>query len=162
MKKECIKCVKSIYDPEYGYSCGLKAWNHFENADKCPYYKHEQKVYYAHHQFKYGTKTEQYEIDLIARKFPNCKIFNPSTDISQSMSTPDIMRVCISKVNKSDVLVFSSLSGVVGNGVYEEVYTALKNKIKIYYIYNNRLHRKRFVNFKKLNSKNDRVYAIVK
>ena len=38
------------------------------------------------------------------------------------------MRICIGKVNKSDVLVFSSLSGVVGKGVYEEVYTALKKQ----------------------------------
>ena len=37
-------------------------------------------TYYAHHQWKYGTQIEQYEIDLIKRYFPGDAIFNPATD----------------------------------------------------------------------------------
>ena len=28
-------------------------------------------IYYAHHQWKYGTKVETYELNLIKRYFPN-------------------------------------------------------------------------------------------
>ena len=37
-------------------------------------------TYYAHHQWKYGTQIEQYEIDLIKRYFLGDAIFNPATD----------------------------------------------------------------------------------
>lgn len=33
-------------------------------------------IYYAHHQWKYNTPEETYELKLIRRYFPNAKIFN--------------------------------------------------------------------------------------
>ena len=36
-----------------------------------------KKLYYAHHMFKYNTKEEKQEIELIEKKFPNFLIINP-------------------------------------------------------------------------------------
>ena len=41
-------------------------------------------IYYAHHQWKYNTQVEIYELDLIRRYFPNAKIFNPSVDLTHT------------------------------------------------------------------------------
>ena len=38
-------------------------------------------IYYAHHQWKYDTKIEAYELALIERYFPYAAVFNPSTDL---------------------------------------------------------------------------------
>ena len=32
-------------------------------------------IYYTHHQWKYGTKIEEYEIDFIRKCFPMANIF---------------------------------------------------------------------------------------
>ena len=42
-------------------------------------------IYYAHHQWKYGTQIEQYELDLIKRYFPGDTIFNPATELTECM-----------------------------------------------------------------------------
>ena len=56
-------------------------------------------IYYAHHQWKYGTKLEQYELDLIRRYFPKARICNPATDIDNvDRSEEDIMRDCLDTV----------------------------------------------------------------
>ena len=53
-------------------------------------------IYYAHHQWKYGTKIEEYEISLIKRYFPHASIFNPSTDLNtKGMPEPAIMEECL-------------------------------------------------------------------
>lgn len=78
-------------------------------------------IYYAHHQWKYGTPVEIYELDLIKRYFPNANIFNPSIDLKSIISTDNedlIMEECLETVRNSDILVFSSLDGCVGTGVY--------------------------------------------
>lgn len=98
-------------------------------------------IYYAHHQWKYGTKIEAYEIDLIKRYFPNANIFNPSTDLILPPSSDEVtvMKHCLEAVRNSDILVFSSMDGVIGTGVYQEVKEAKKNGKIVFYIYQNRL-----------------------
>ena len=98
-------------------------------------------IYYAHHQWKYGSKVEAYEIDLIKRYFPNAKIFNPSTDLilPPSSNEESVMKRCLETVRNSDILVFSSMDGVIGTGVYQEVKEAKKNGKIVFYIYQNRL-----------------------
>ena len=93
-------------------------------------------IYYAHHQWKYGTKIEQYELDLIRRYFPKARICNPATDIDNvDRSEEDIMRDCLETVKNSDIIVFSAVDGCVGRGVYQEVTYADKYDKIIFFIY---------------------------
>ena len=99
-------------------------------------------IYYAHHQWKYGTQIEAYELDLIRECFPNAKIFNPATDLkilSPKLDEDSIMKECLETVRNSDVLVFSSVNGTVGTGVYHEVLEAESNKKIVFYIQHNTL-----------------------
>ena len=45
-----------------------------------------KKLYYAHHMFKYNTKEEKQEIELIEKKFPNFLIIKPNEWICQDNS----------------------------------------------------------------------------
>ena len=55
--------------------------------------KHQLQIYYAHHQWKYDTKIEDYEMNLINAYFPNSCIFNPSSDlIVEDRTEKDIMK----------------------------------------------------------------------
>ena len=121
-------------------------------------------IYYAHHQWKYGTKEEAYEIDLIKRYFPNANIFNPSTDLSSVTDTGDetlIMKECLEKVRNSDILLFSSLDGCVGTGVYHEILEATNSNKLVFYIYQDSI----FANFEIIErtdgGKTDRLFAMV-
>ncbi len=92
-------------------------------------------IYYAHHQWKYGTKIEEYELDLIRAYFPNAVIFNPSVDLNIDGKTEDeIMHICLNQVKVSNMVIFSSVDGLVGIGVFKEVMHAKDLGIPIYYI----------------------------
>ena len=86
------------------------------------------KIYYAHHRWKYGTQIEAYELDLI--------IFNPSEHLDvKGRSEEDIMRDCLAAVKDADVVIFSSMDGVIGKGVYDELMYAIENDKPILYIF---------------------------
>ena len=92
-------------------------------------------IYYAHHQWKYGTKIEEYELDLIKAYFPNANIFNPSVSLNIDGKTEDeIMDICLHQVGISDMVIFSSVDGLVGVGVFKEITHAKELKIPVYYI----------------------------
>lgn len=118
-------------------------------------------IYYAHHQWKYGTQVEQYELDLIKRYFPNGTICNPATDLitPKEYGEETIMAECLALVRQSDILVFSSMDGVIGTGVYHEVEAALNGGKLVLYIFQDRLHSN-FKILKHINS-TDRLYANV-
>lgn len=120
-------------------------------------------IYYAHHQWKYGSQVEQYELDLIKRYFPEDTVFNPSTDLltDPSLGEDAIMKECLERVKNSDILVFSSMDGVVGTGVYHEVKEARQEGKFIYYIFHNKLYA--CFTFAEIedNEQTDRLYAIV-
>jgi len=93
------------------------------------------KVYYAHHIYKYGTLVEEYEMNLIRRYYPDAEIINPATAVNQDLqSEADIMGQCFDLVDQSDFLIFSSMDGVVGKGVYDEIHRAAATQTPIYYI----------------------------
>lgn len=120
-------------------------------------------IYYAHHQWKYGTQVEQYELDLIRGYFPNATIFNPSIDLIHTKADGEeaIMEECLETVRNSDILVFSSLDGTVGKGVYQEVNEAYKNDKLVLYIYQDRLMTDFDICVKSRYEPNDRLYATV-
>ena len=122
-------------------------------------------IYYAHHQWKYGTKVEEYEIDLIRRYFPLSKVFNPATDLyCVKHGVPDestIMDECLNRVENSDIFVFSSMDGVIGKGVYTEAKRATEMGKICFYIFNNMLIHGSYIKIDRIKGDNDRLYATV-
>lgn len=120
-------------------------------------------IYYAHHQWKYGTKIEQYELDVIRRYFPKARICNPATDIDNADRTEeDIMRDCLETVKNSDIIVFSAVDGCVGRGVYQEVTYADKHNKVIFFIHHDQLIAGHGYSLKRVKSAHgDRIHAYV-
>ena len=119
-------------------------------------------IYYAHHQWKYGTKIEEYEISLIKRYFPHASIFNPSTDLNtKDMTESAIMEECLRQVMDSDILVFSSVDGCVGTGVYTEVMRAKSQGKFVFYIHQDQLRNDFELNERPEKDRTDRLYAKV-
>ena len=126
-------------------------------------------IYYAHHQWKYRTLIEIYELELIIRYFPDSKIFNPSLDLtsvklaysSVERMEEAIMEECLTEVEKSDILVFSSLDGCIGTGVYHEVMKAKELGKLVFYIYHDQLYTSFSITKRGDQVRTDRLYAIV-
>ncbi len=94
------------------------------------------KIYYAHSRMKYNTLIEQYELALIRQKFPEAEIINPNGTVDQTLPEEDIMQECYKLIDNCDALVFSSISGVIGKGVYYEIAYACACGIELYKIEN--------------------------
>lgn len=120
-------------------------------------------IYYAHHQWKYGTKTEDYELKLIRRYFPNADIFNPATDLVSTKEDGEaiVMDECLKIIEDCDILVFSSLNGTVGSGVYQEVEKAKDLGKTIFYIYHDSLVIDFWIDEREDMRKTDRMFAFV-
>lgn len=126
-------------------------------------------VYYAHHQWKYGTKVEQYELEVISRYFPHANVFNPATDLLSTNCGDEkvIMEECLDTVANSDILVFSSMDGMIGIGVYTEVDAALKAGKLVLYLTKNTLTTEFTIRAEDERTRNDlgvdadRLYATV-
>lgn len=120
-------------------------------------------IYYAHHQWKYNTPEETYELDLIRRYFPLGKVFNPATDLKHTAtdSEEDIMEECLDLVRNTDILVFSSLDGCVGTGVYHEVKEAQKADKLIFYIWQDKLRPDFVLTMREYEKRTDRLYGYV-
>lgn len=120
------------------------------------------RIYYAHHQWKYGTAIEKYEIGLIQSVFgKDADIINPARFPFLWIETEeDMMRKCLDEVILSDILVFSSMDGVIGKGVYTEIETAADFGRGVYYIDQNSITKGFEITTIK-NSFTDRVYATV-
>lgn len=119
-------------------------------------------IYYAHHQWKYGTRIEAYELALIERYFPYAKIFNPSTDLKSKDCGDEekIMAECLENVENSNIVIFSSMDGMIGKGVYEEItYAKEIGKMVLY------MNQNQFTTVFSLTPKpefhSDRLYASV-
>ena len=140
---------------------------------KCDFYpekreaakKEEIKVttiYYAHHQWKYGTKIEEYELDIIKKNFPNAVIFNPATDLEfkDCGNEEIIMDECLSKMMKSDIVIFSCMDGMIGIGVYKEIEMA-KAAGKLVLCISQNILRTEFIICESPEFNSDRLYARV-
>lgn len=120
-------------------------------------------IYYAHHRWKYGTKIEEYELRLIRRYFYSGTIFNPATDLESTIEDGEvaIMEECFTAINKSDILVFSSMDGIVGTGVYHEVKEAQQLGKLVLYIYQDELRSDFIMEILDTNNHSDRLYGRV-
>lgn len=85
------------------------------------------RIYYAHHTWKYNTPIEDFEMACIRKYFDNDKpkIINPKDEISQDKAESEIMQDCYKAIDGCDALVFSTCSGMVGHGVFNEIVYAL-------------------------------------
>lgn len=120
-------------------------------------------IYYAHHQWKYNTPEEAYELALIQRYFPNAKIFNPAVDLKHTAADGEeaVMEECLETVRNSGVVIFSSLDGCVGTGVYHELHEAKRNNKLVFYIYQDSLTTGFWLQERADGGKTDRMFAFV-
>lgn len=104
-----------------------------------------------------------YERELIRRYFPLANIFDPSTDLKHTALDGEevVMAECFEVVRNSDILVFSSMDGVIGTGVYHEIQEAQRLGKIIFYIYQDDLHARFNVNLRDEDKRSDRLYATV-
>ena len=142
------------------------------NPAKCDFYPEKREaakkeeikptiIYYAHHQWKYGTKIEEYELDLIKQKFPHAAIFNPATDLEVEKRTEeDIMAECLRIVCDSDIVIFTAMDGMIGIGVYNEVMAAKEAGKLVFCLTAGKLHTS-FHIYETPEFESDRLYAHV-
>ncbi len=112
-------------------------------------------TYYAHSIYKYNTPIEEYELSLIPGR-----VINPNGIVDQTKNENEIMKECYKLIDKCDSLVFSSVDGVIGRGVADELtYAFIRNK-SVYYIHGNRLNKIKSIVIKPIEDRTtDRIYA---
>ncbi len=124
----------------------------------------KNSVYYAHHLYKYNTKVEEYELEVIKKRLPTLEIINSNGDVfHEDLSDENnIIDKCFDAIAKPGViaLVFSSVGGVVSKNVYDEVFKAKELNRIIYYLDKNILTLCNKLEFKIINESN-LVYAII-
>lgn len=121
------------------------------------------KIYYAHHLWKYGTLIEDYEIECIKKKFEDAEIINPRTLLPQDKPESEIMQLAYDTIKGCDVLVFSTVSGMIGHGVFNEIAVAVNSGISIYQFEGNTCYEMKDVDLKDIVFQGDnRVYALVR
>lgn len=100
---------------------------------------------------------------LIKRYFPHAEIFNPSTDLLTKPGDDEtsIMEECLARVRDADILVFSSMDGMVGTGVYHEVIEAKKASKMVFYIHQDELRTDFSLIERKESVRTNRLYGLV-
>lgn len=120
------------------------------------------KIYYAHHIWKYGTLIEDYELDVINKKFKDSEIVNPHTALPQGKPESEILQAAYDTIKDCDALVFSTVSGMVGHGVFNEIAVAVNSGIKVYQLHGNTCYRIDDASLKSIIFAGDnRVYALL-
>lgn len=66
-------------------------------------------------------------------------IINPHISLPQDAPESVIMETAFETINTCDVLIFSTVSGMIGHGVFDEVLFALNHGIDVYEIVGNEL-----------------------
>ena len=94
------------------------------------------RVYYVHHQWKYGTKAEEFEIEMIRTSFPKMSIFNPATDLkTDGLSEDEIRRQHLKEIDDSDLVVFTTLYGYIDKDMLSEIrHAQLCKKVVLWFV----------------------------
>lgn len=90
------------------------------------------KLYYAHHVWKYGTPVEDFEIGCISNQFKDAIIINPRTTLPQNQPESTILDYAYKAIDDCDALVFSTFTGMIGHGVFNEIIYAFNSGKKVY------------------------------
>lgn len=116
-----------------------------------------KKVYYAHSCLKYNTEVEKYEMSLIPK---HMEIVNPNGAAPQDIPEPEIMKKCFELIDECDCVMFSSLDGVIGKGVADEIEYAYQTGKPVFYLFHNGVHSCRDVIIRPIaGSETPRIYA---
>ena len=73
------------------------------------------KIYYAHHLWKYNTPIEEYELNVIKRYFPYHEIINPNGYIEQNRDEEIIMNYYLLKNRKGEKYYVANIYRVQKN-----------------------------------------------
>lgn len=120
------------------------------------------KIYYAHHIWKYNTPIEDYELECIKKCFDDAEIINPRKSLPQDRSELEILQSAYDTIKNCDALVFSTVSGMIGHGVFNEIAVAVNSGISIYQIVGNACYKVPDANLKDIIFCGDnRVYALI-
>ena len=94
------------------------------------------RIFYSHHCWKYNTPMEEFEMELIRDGTPvdDVVVVNPRVSLPQGAPESVILEAAYELIKSCDALVFSTVSGVIGHGVFNEVLCALNNKKPVYEI----------------------------
>ena len=93
------------------------------------------KIYYAHHVWKYDTPIENFEIKCIERQFKDAVIVNPRTTIPQDQPESVILDYAYKALDDCEAIVFSTFSGMIGHGVFNEIIYAFNAGKKVYQLH---------------------------
>lgn len=120
------------------------------------------KIYYAHHVWKYGTPIEDYELECIKKKFDSAEIINPRTSLPQDRPESVILQSAYETIKGCDALVFSTVSGMIGHGVFNEIAVAVNSGIQLYQLEGNSCYHIDDAKLKDIIFCGDnRVYALI-
>lgn len=120
------------------------------------------KIYYAHHIWKYNTPIEEYELECITKQFKDAEIINPRITLPQDKPENKILQYAYQIIQKCDALVFSTVSGLIGNGIFNEIAVAVNSGKKLYQIEGDTCYAISDANIKDIIfNGNNRIYALV-
>ena len=121
------------------------------------------KAYYAHHIWKYDTPIENYELNCIKQRFEGAEIINPRTNLPQNLSESMILDTAYGMIKDCDALVFSTVSGMIGHGVFNEIAVAVNSGVTIYQLEGDSCYKMDDIDLKEIIFRGDnRVYALVR
>jgi hypothetical protein len=89
----------------------------------------------------YDSNLEKEQLKLINEQFPKYEIVNPNGYFTFSG-----MYACYCMIQDCTLLVFTTLNGYVGKGVYSEIIFAKRIGIKILYLKDKKFHEKFAIN----------------
>lgn len=99
------------------------------------------KIYFSHVMPTYGTDLEKKEKQLILENIPNSKVVDPGSIQDNPEKRKEGMKYCLKLVKKCDSLVFSRFKGEITSGVGKEVNYAIEQKINVFELNGEKLHR---------------------
>jgi len=99
------------------------------------------KAYYAHAMPLYGSEIEKNEKKQIIKNLPKAEIIDPGTFQSNPQKRREGMNYCFKLIKKCNALVFSKFNGKVTAGVGKEVEFALKEKLDVFELNGDKLHK---------------------
>lgn len=114
-------------------------------------------TYYAHSRMKYNTEIEKYELSLI-----DGEVINPNGTVIQGRPVEEILKDCFELIDKCDRFVFSTVSGTIGKGCFEEIFYAMKTKKKVCLLDGHKIRELKAFHLTPIKDyDNDKVFAIV-
>ena len=102
------------------------------------------RIYHSHAMWTYNSPTEDRELAVIQREFPNNEIVNPGTyEENKEKAESKEMEYCKYLVSTCDALIFSRLFGQVTSGVGIEIEHAISLGKPLFELANDKIRQVR-------------------